>query len=277
MLALAAFLVAACETPTLAPPGAAPGDGPAALIGVANHSMALAPDSAVASAADTDTIWFPIDSVNTGDPWPDTIKVGLPAGDTISVRTLGDSGKVKVVVGADTFVYQIGVWENGSASNGDFIGIIWKNGQFAGFWGHCSIKWNDWYFSRDPATGRIYLHWKNTSATTAWTYHYILDPQTNVMKIYHRRPDGSVVLVYRGAPIQKQGNLPPPDPPAGQGPWTSEAQVAAWIAAGSPGGGTSTGTGPSTGGGSSPTPAPAPTPTPTPVSGSFANLANTAH
>jgi hypothetical protein len=225
-LAAVALLLAACDSPTLAPSAAVPAGGPARLAAVASTAAA---DTAVAPAADSDTIWFPIGPVSTTGTWPDSFRLGLPGGDTITVRTLaGDSGEAKVVVGADTFVFQVGVWSNGSSSNGDFIGIIWKNGQFAGFWGHCSLHSNDWYFTRDPATGKIYAHWKNTlDPSTPWTYHYIYDPQRNVLKIYHRKPDGSVVLVYLGPPVKKTTNLPPPDPPAGHGPWTSEAQIAA--------------------------------------------------
>jgi hypothetical protein len=127
-----------------------------------------------------------------------------------------------VTVGGNNFGVQIGL------INGSFIGVIWKNGVFAGYWGYCLFPnaQNYWYKTTDA--GKTYIHWENheldsAGHDTGQQYHYIYDPQTNTLKVYHRDRNGNTKLIYQGPPIQGHGKLPPPDP-AGANPYTNENQ-----------------------------------------------------
>ncbi|MDB4950360.1 MAG: hypothetical protein JWM27_3009 [Gemmatimonadetes bacterium] len=250
-LALAA---SACESPTLV-------SRPAPAAGIERLIVEAAPGTLSPATQARDTLFKRCGGVTTGCEGDDTVVIHEPGGGLTPVRVFTDSGSQVVVSGTDTVTAQLGIWDNGDTTNGDFIGVLWRHGQFAGYWGHCSFVdgLNLQYTTTDPA-GNVYIHWENTHANPndPEMYHYIYDPVHNTLKIYHRHSDGSTVLIYFGPPIQNADKLFPyvPDPPAGHGPWTNESQ---WPGQHPTGGGGAGGSPPASGGspapgGSSPAP-----------------------
>jgi hypothetical protein len=213
---------AACESPT------APATG--TRTGATEWLIAAAPATGMTldtlTIAKLDTTRFKCVAGNDC-PGVDTITVKLPGNDSLRLIELDSTSKQKVIVGTDTFVFQIGIWDRVPPNPGDFIGIIWKNGKFAGFWGHCSMEPADnWeYITRDPVTGKVEVHWFNRRRTDGKQYHYIYDPKTGKLKILYTPPGSTVETpIYDGPPIQHPRNIPPPIPAAGHGPWTGENQ-----------------------------------------------------
>lgn len=204
--------VAACDSPTAAPLSTG---GGRALVAVAESASTVA-------AADTADL-FPGCSINNGCPTTGTVTVPETGGNS-TIGTFGPQWTAPVTVGGANYGFQIGL------VNGSFIGIIWKNGVFQGYWGYCLFPnaQNNWYQTTDPATGKTYLHWENHELDsnrndTGQVYHYIYDPSTNTLKVYHRDRNGNTKLIYQGPPIKDHGKLPPPDP-AGANPYTNENQ-----------------------------------------------------
>jgi len=203
--------VAACDSSIVAPYSTG---GSRALVAVPVTEVAVA-DS------DTTDLYANCD-INNNCPTTGTVTVAEPGGNT-TIGTFGPGYTSTVTVGGNTYGFQLGL------INGSFIGIIWKNGVFAGYWGYCLFPnaMNNWYKTTDPVTGKVYIHWENHELDsnrndTGQMYHYIYDPQTNTLKVYHRK-NGTTKLIYQGPPIQGHGKLPPPDP-AGANPYTNENQ-----------------------------------------------------
>jgi hypothetical protein len=207
--------VAACDSP-VAPRSVRDG---AALVALAD-TQAGAP----AAAADS-TSWFyeGCGTIYNTCPTTGTVTVAEPGGNA-TIGTFGPQWTQPVTVGTDNYGFQLGV------IGGSFIGVIWKNGTFVGYWGYCLFPaaWNDWYKTTDAA-GKVLIHWVNHELDskgnkTGQRYHYIYDPATNTLKVYHRDKNGTTKLVYQGPPIKSHSKLPPPDPAAGAGPYTNENQ-----------------------------------------------------
>jgi hypothetical protein len=206
--------VAACDSP-VAPRSM--GGGPALV------AMADTQAGAPAAAADS-TTWFyeGCGTIYNNCPTTDSVTVAEPGGN-VKIGTFGPKWTQPVTIGGDNYGFQLGV------KNGSFIGIIWKNGTFVGYWGYCLFPnaWNDWYKTTD-ATGKVLIHWVNheldsKGKKTGQRYEYVYDPATNTLKVYHRDKNGNTKLVYQGPPIKSHGKLPPPDP-AGADPYTNENQ-----------------------------------------------------
>ncbi|HET6229489.1 MAG TPA: hypothetical protein VFE05_05365 [Longimicrobiaceae bacterium] len=214
---------AACDSPT--DPLTAP--RPASRL-VATGTMATATLDSAAVARDSTPVCSFTCTVWDSTPGVDTVVIRTPGGDSIRLREFGPQGQSKIVVGGDTFTLQVGVWDKGT-THGDFLGVLRKNGQVVGYWGHCSLVGgiNAQWVETDPATGKKYVHWKNwaTGGVDAGkTYHYIYDPQTNTLKIYYQGPgDTSGRLIYQGPPIGHATKIPSPVPAAGTW-YTDESQ-----------------------------------------------------
>jgi hypothetical protein len=238
---------AACDSPT------APFEAPrpaSRLVAIEAGTTATLDTATVAPQVhDSTSICSFTCTVWDTDPGVDTITIRQPGGDSIRFRELGPQGQSKIGVGTDSFTLQVGIWDKGTP-HGDFLGVLRKNGQIVGYWGHCSLEGgiNAQWVETDPATGKKYVHWKNwaTSGVDAGkTYHYIYDPQTNTQKIYYQGPgDTSGRLIYQGPPIQTAGKIPPPVPAAGTW-YTGESQyTSSWATPGAtaPGHAATTGT-----------------------------------
>jgi hypothetical protein len=246
-VAALSVLAAACDSPTLAPSARA-----GILINAPfSFDTALVRDTMV-SVADSDTtdLWPDCTVDSSRCPGTDTIKIAQPNGDTVPVRVFGPGEQTTIVVGQDTFVFQLGILNEDNSTGGDLMGIVWKDGEFAGYFGHCVFGDGDnrEYITTDPLTGKQYIHWENFHQDTTNTemYHYIYDPSTNTLKIYHRPNGGTAVLIYQGPPIKDIHNTPPPDPQPGNGPYTSESQFpgnSSTPSGGTPSGGTPSGPG----------------------------------
>ena len=190
-------------------------------------STALADTTATAGDRDTTDLFPNCDVSGSRCPGTGTATITEPGGTTTKLRTLGADAKKDITVGTTKWTFELAIWDNGSATGGDFIGVIYKDGKFVGYFGYCVYidGVNSQYTTKDAA-GNVYIHWENTHADTTKKdmYHYIFDPQKNVLKIYHKKTDGTTVLVYQGPPITHAKNLPPPDPASGAGPYTEEKQ-----------------------------------------------------
>jgi hypothetical protein len=250
VLALAAG-AAACDSPTVT-------DAPYS-VNVPAGSRVLTPVTADTAVAVTDTAdLFPNCTVDSSRcPGTGTKTLTEPDGTPTKIRTLGDSAKTTITVGTSKFTFELAIRDNNSPTGGDFIGVIYKDGVFVGYFGYCVYLdgVNSQYTTTDGA-GNTYIHWENTHADTTKKdmYHYIYDPKNNELKIYHKKADGTTVLVYQGPPIKNAENIPPPDPAAGAGPYTGENQYA-------PGSIPTTGTSTGTTGGTTTTSPTSPTPT----------------
>lgn len=206
--------VAACDSSPVAPRSAGAG-----------APMVATADTQAAAPADTSTTVTDLYAncdINNSCPTTGTVTVAEPGGNT-TIGTFGPGYTSTVTVGGNNYGFQLGL------INGSFIGIIWKNGAFVGYWGYCLFPnaMNNWYKTTD-ATGKVTIHWENheldsNRRDTGQMYHYIYDPATNTLKVYHRDRNGNTKLIYQGAPIQSHGKLPPPDP-AGANPYTNENQ-----------------------------------------------------
>lgn len=206
--------VAACDSAVTAPTSTGRG------------LVATEPATAVAVAdSDTTSLWTPsCDLTNHCTP-TDSVRVTEPGGN-VTIGTFDSTTTATVTVGGNTYKFQLGL----TGVGGSFIGILWKNGAFVGYWGYCLFPnaMNSQYKTTDPATGKVYIHWENheldsANHDTGQMYHYIYDPQTNTLKVYHRK-NGTTTLIYQGPPIQSHNKLPPPDPAPGAGPYTGENQ-----------------------------------------------------
>jgi hypothetical protein len=213
---------------------AACGDSPVAsryadpsrtLIPVADTATA-APTGAAVADTDTSALWTPDCGLNNFCTPTDSVTVAEPGGN-FTIGTFNPTWSTTLTTGGNTYKYQMGL----TGVGGSFLGILWKNGAFAGYWGYCLFPNanNAQYKTTDPATGKEYIHWQNheldsANNDTGEMYHYIYDPQTNTLKVYHRQRNGSTSLIYQGAPIKDHGKLPPPDPAPGTGPYTNESQ-----------------------------------------------------
>jgi hypothetical protein len=204
--------VAACDSPIVAPRS----------VGGGAPLVATADTQAAAPVADSVSDLYANCDINNSCPTTGTVTVTEPGGNA-TIGTFGPGYTSTVTVGGNNYGFQLGL------INGSFIGIIWKNGAFAGYWGYCLFPnaMNNWYKTTDP-TGKVYIHWENheldsNRKDTGQMYHYIYDPQTGTLKVYHRDRNGNTKLIYQGPPIQGHGKLPPPDP-AGANPYTNENQ-----------------------------------------------------
>lgn len=265
-VAALSIAAAACDSPTFAPRSADPA-GPTRLV---------ATTTAVAAREDL----FPNCTLTSSQcEGTGSISITEPDGDKIPVRTSDNTTKRTLVVGQDTFVFQVGIHDVDNETGGNFLFIIWKNGQFVGYFGQCLWEDGDNKAYMVTENGKTYIHYENTHqppSTSTEMWHYIYDPQTNTLKIFYRPNGGTAVEVYRGPPIKNQENLRPPLPQNGAGPWTSENQFDPNSGTGTTGTGTGTGTTGGTGTGStgtstgtgttSPTPTTSPTTT-SPTSG----------
>jgi|GEM_PF-2186232 len=233
-----AVAVSACDAPTLSPVAA-----PAESIRL------IAPATPTATTADTATRadLFPKCTVSSSRcEGTDTIKIAQPGGDTVRVRTFDENSKNTMIFGGDTVVMQLGILDVNNATGGDFIYVIWRDGQFAGYFGHCAfVDGNNKEYITTDSTGKKLVHMENShqDTTNNEVHHYVYDPATNKLKVYHRKNGETTErLIYDGPPIKNIANVPPKDPPAGQGPYTSEAQLSSTTGTGTTGTGT-TGTG----------------------------------
>lgn len=209
---------------------AACGDSPVAPRGP-DARLTLVPslDTAVAVAvldSDTSSLWTPNCSLTNNCQPTDSVTLPEPGGN-VTIGTFNPTWSATQTVGGNTYKYQMGLTTVG----GSFVAILWKNGAFAGYWGYCLFPNanNNQYKTTDPVSGNTYTHWENYELNSAGNptgemYHYIFDPQSGTLKVYHRQRDGSTRLIYQGAPIKDHGKLPPPDPAAGAGPYTNENQ-----------------------------------------------------
>jgi hypothetical protein len=143
------------------------------------------------------------------------------------LRTLGTPARKTITVGGVTYTFDVSIWDKVNITGGDFVGVIKKNGTFAGYWGHCYFGdgVNAWYTTVEG--GKTLVHWVNShgDTTNTETYHYVYDPSTGKLKIYHRLNGAAgETLIYDGPPIQHARNLNPPDPAPGKPAWTGESQ-----------------------------------------------------
>jgi hypothetical protein len=213
---LASAILAACGDSPVAPRHADP-----------SRTLIVTMDTAAAVAvADTSNLWTPDCNLDNFCTPTGSVTVPEPGGN-FTIGTFNSTWSATLTVGGNTYKYQMGL----TGVGGSFIGILWKNGTFAGYWGYCLFEnaKNRQYKTTDPATGKVSIHWENHELDTAGNltgemYHYIYDPQTNTLKVYHRQRNGTTSLIYQGAPIKNHGKLPPPDPAPGAGPYTNENQ-----------------------------------------------------
>ena len=148
---------------------------------------------------------------------------------THRVRTLTQDARTVERTGKPDLIFEWAILDDmlyGSLyGSDDFIGIIGEDrnndgmisypSEVIGFWGRCTLATNQTYSKNDPATGKPrWIHWENYDSDEEEMYHYIFDPVTNNLKIFHRHEDGRVVQVYDGPPIKDPGKMPPPDPQA---------------------------------------------------------------
>jgi hypothetical protein len=210
--------VAACDSSPVAPST----EGSRALAATTTETVAA--DTATQAGAADSTSWFyeGCGTIYNTCPTTDSVTVAEPGGN-VKIGTFGPQWTQPVTIGTDKYGFQLGV------VGGSFIGVIWKNGTFVGYWGYCLFPraWNDWYKTTD-ATGKVLIHWVNHELDskgnkTGQRYEYVYDPQTNTLKVYHRDKNGNTKLVYQGPPIKTHSKLPPPDP-AGADPYTNENQ-----------------------------------------------------
>ncbi len=235
-----AVAVSACDSPTVAPTAA-----PAESRRLIGHETT----TTTTATADTATRaeLFPKCTVSSSRcEGTDTIKIAQPGGDTIKVRTFDANSKNTMIFGGDTVVMQLGILDVNNATGGDFIYIIWRDGVFSGYFGHCAfVDGNNKEYITTDSTGKKLVHMENShqDTTNNEVHHYVYDPATNKLKVYHRKNGETTErLIYDGPPIKNISNVPPKDPPAGQGPYTSESQLSSTSGTGSTGTGT-TGTG----------------------------------
>jgi hypothetical protein len=261
-----AVAVSACDSPTLERV-TAPAESTRLIV--------LETTTTTATTADTATRadLFPKCTVSSSRcEGTDTIKIAQPGGDTVRVRTFDENSKNTMIFGGDTVVMQLGILDVNNATGGDFIYIIWRDGQFAGYFGHCAfVDGNNKEYITTDSTGKKLVHMENShqDTTNNEVHHYVYDPETNKLKVYHRKNGETTErLIYDGPPIKNIANVPPKDPPAGQGPYTSEAQFSSTSGTGTTGTGTTgTGTTGTTGGTTtSPTPTTPSTPPPSTTS-----------
>jgi len=207
--------VAACDSAVTAP----------TTTGRGLVSTETTQQAAAVADSDTTSLWTPsCDLTNHCTP-TDSVTVAEPGGN-VKIGVFDSTTTAKVTVGGNTYKFQLGL----TGVGGSFIGILWKNGTFVGYWGYCLFPnaMNKTYKTTDPATGKVYIHWENheldsANHDTGQMYHYIYDPQTNTLKVYHQK-NGTTTLIYQGPPIQSKNKLPPPDPAPGAGPYTGEGQ-----------------------------------------------------
>jgi len=228
--------VAACDSPIVAPRSVG---GGAPLVATADTQAA-----ATADTSTTTTDLYANCDINNSCPTTGTVTVAEPGGNA-TIGTFGPGYTSTVTVGGNNYGFQLGL------INGSFIGIIWKNGAFAGYWGYCLFPnaMNNWYKTTD-ANGKVTIHWENheldsNRKDTGQMYHYIYDPSTNTLKVYHRDRNGNTKLIYQGPPIKTHSKLPPPDP-AGANPYTDESQWTTGVPVPAVPAGTTTSTGTTT-------------------------------
>lgn len=197
-------------------------------------ALSAQPDTAWMALADTTPQRFgPEDGTRSRDFGDDTFNLNFWVDGrhiTHRVRTLIQDSRTVERTGKPDLIFEWAIlddWLYGAAlGSDDFIGIIGEDrnndgmisypSEVIGFWGRCSLATNDTYSVNDPATGKPrWVHWENYDANQEEMYHYIYDPVTGKLKIFHRHKDGTTVQVYEGPPIQDPGKMPPPDPPSG--------------------------------------------------------------